>query len=60
LAELLVSEGDIVEQGAVIAKLRGTNFLTSVADLEDQILALRSLVCGLSSTAGAFEFAVSP
>ena len=39
LADLLVSEGDEVAQGDVIARLRGTNFETSVADLEDQVLA---------------------
>lgn len=39
LAELLVSEGQEVDEGEVIARLRGTNFETSVADLEDQILA---------------------
>lgn len=39
LAELLVSEGQEVAEGEVIARLRGTNFETTVADLEDQILA---------------------
>ncbi|MEL6640085.1 MAG: HlyD family efflux transporter periplasmic adaptor subunit [Pseudomonadota bacterium] len=39
LAELLVGEGDEVQSGQVIAKLQGTNFATSVADLEDQVLA---------------------
>ena len=39
LAELLVAEGQEVAEGEVIARLRGTNFETSVADLEDQILA---------------------
>ena len=32
LAELLVSEGDVVQQGDVIARLRGTGFETNVAD----------------------------
>lgn len=59
LAELLVGEGEIVEQGQVIAKLRGTNFLTSVADLEDQILALEVRRLRLEAEiAGAYEFAV--
>jgi adhesin transport system membrane fusion protein len=59
LAELLVGEGEVVEQGAVIAKLRGTNFLTSVADLEDQILALEIRRLRLEAEiAGAYEFAV--
>jgi len=39
MAELLVGEGDVVEQGDVIARLQGTNFAASVADLEDQLLA---------------------
>lgn len=59
LAELLVGEGQIVEQGDVIAKLRGTNFLTSVADLEDQILALEVRRLRLEAEiAGAYEFTV--
>ena len=59
LAELLVSEGDVIEQGDVIAKLRGTNFLTSVADLEDQVLALEVRRLRLEAEiAGAYEFAV--
>jgi adhesin transport system membrane fusion protein len=61
LAELLVSEGDVVEQGAVIAKLRGTNFLTSVADLEDQVLSAEVRRLRLEAEiAGAYEFEVSP
>jgi len=39
MAELLVGEGDVVEQGDVVARLQGTNFAASVADLEDQLLA---------------------
>jgi len=59
LAELLVSEGQIVEHGDVIAKLRGTNFQTSVADLEDQILALEVRRLRLEAEiAGAYEFDV--
>ena len=60
LAELLVAEGEIVEKDDVIAKLRGTNFLTSVADLEDQILAAEVRRLRLEAEiAGAYEFQVS-
>jgi adhesin transport system membrane fusion protein len=60
LAELLVSEGDAVEQGDVVAKLRGTNFLTTVADLEDQVLSAEVRRLRLEAEiAGAYEFAVS-
>ncbi|PIE09349.1 MAG: transporter [Rhodobacterales bacterium] len=37
LSELLVSEGDEVAKGDVIARLRGTQFASSVDDLHDQI-----------------------
>ncbi|MCA1775961.1 MAG: HlyD family efflux transporter periplasmic adaptor subunit [Paracoccaceae bacterium] len=40
LSELLVAEGDIVEQGDVLARLRDTQFSTTVADLQDQLIAL--------------------
>ncbi len=39
LAELLVAEGDIVEPGQVLARLRDTQFQTTVDDLNDQIMA---------------------
>ncbi|MEN9012752.1 MAG: HlyD family efflux transporter periplasmic adaptor subunit [Yoonia sp.] len=59
LAELLVSEGDIVQPGDVLARLRGTGFQTSVADLEDQILAAEIRRLRLEAEiAGAFDFAV--
>lgn len=59
LAELLVAEGDVIERGDVIAKLRGTNFLTTVADLEDQILAAEVRRLRLEAEiAGAYEFSV--
>lgn len=59
LAELLVSEGDIVQTGDVIAKLRGTGFQTSVADLEDQILSAEIRRLRLEAEiAGAFDFEV--
>lgn len=37
LAELLVSEGDEVQPGQVLARIRGTQFQTSVDDLQEQI-----------------------
>jgi adhesin transport system membrane fusion protein len=40
LAELLVKEGDEVMEGDVLARLYGTQFRSSVDDLEDQITAL--------------------
>lgn len=39
LAELLVSEGDAVEPGDVLARLRGTQFETAVTDLREQVIA---------------------
>ncbi|MDG1377656.1 MAG: HlyD family efflux transporter periplasmic adaptor subunit [Yoonia sp.] len=59
LAALLVSEGDIVQTGDVIARLRGTQFATSVADLEDQVLAAEIRRLRLDAEIqGAFEFDV--
>ena len=40
LAELLVKEGDEVMRGDVLARLYGTQFQSSVDDLQDQITAL--------------------
>lgn len=40
LAELLVKEGQVVAEGDVLARLRGTQFQSSVDDLQDQIIAL--------------------
>ncbi|MAM63600.1 HlyD family efflux transporter periplasmic adaptor subunit [Maritimibacter sp. UBA3975] len=40
LAELLVAEGDRVEPGAVIARLHGTEFRSTVTDYLEQIAAL--------------------
>lgn len=40
LAELLVSEGDRVEPGDVIARLHGTEFRSTVSDYLEQIAAL--------------------
>ncbi|MFT4743216.1 MAG: adhesin transport system membrane fusion protein [Yoonia sp.] len=59
LAELLVSEGDIVQPGDVLARLRGTGFQTSVADLEDQILSAEIRRLRLEAEiGGAFDFSV--
>lgn len=59
LAELLVSEGDIVQTGDVLARLRGTGFQTSVTDLEDQIIASEVKRLRLEAEiGGAFEFQI--
>ena len=39
LSELAVGEGDIVEQGDILARLHNTQFQSSVDDLQDQISA---------------------
>ena len=39
LADLLVAEGDIVQEGDTLARLEGTQFITTVADLEEQLIA---------------------
>ncbi|NIY71358.1 HlyD family efflux transporter periplasmic adaptor subunit [Marivivens donghaensis] len=56
LAELLVSEGDTVQPGQVLARLRGTQFQTRVEDLTDQVVAaeirrlrLEAEIAGLST-----------
>jgi membrane fusion protein, adhesin transport system len=40
LAELRVKEGDFVQPGDVLARLEGTEFLSHVKDLADQVAAL--------------------
>ena len=40
LAEFLVKEGQVVAEGDVLSRLRGTQFQSSVDDLQDQIIAL--------------------
>ena len=40
LAELLVKEGQVVNEGDVLARLRGTQFQSSVDELQDQLIAL--------------------
>lgn len=61
LAELAVAEGDIVEQGAVLARLHGTQFQSSVDDLQDQISAFEIRRLRLEAElAGQFDFDVPP
>lgn len=61
LSELLVAEGDIVERGAVLARLHGTQFRSSVDDLLDQIAALDIKRLRLEAElAGQFEFVIPP
>lgn len=60
LAELLVNEGDIVQEGDVLARLRGTQFSTRVTDLEDQVIATQVRRLRLEAEiAGEFDFPVS-
>lgn len=42
LSELMVKEGDEVQRGDVLARLHGTQFRSSVDDLQDQITALET------------------
>ncbi len=59
LSELLVAEGDEVEQGEILARLRGTKFQSSVDDLSDQIDALEIRKLRLQAELeGAFDFDV--
>lgn len=59
LAELAVQEGDIVERGDVLARLHGTQFKSSVDDLQDQITALEVRKLRLEAElAGQFDFTV--
>lgn len=59
LSELMVSEGDRIEEGAVLAQLRGTQFATRVQDLEAQLIAadIRRLRLA-AETEGLFDFDV--
>ncbi|SEM84500.1 membrane fusion protein, adhesin transport system [Loktanella fryxellensis] len=59
LGELLVSEGDTVDRGQVLARLQGTQFAAQVADLSDQIAAhdIRRLRLE-AEMAGLFDFDV--
>ncbi|UXX83265.1 HlyD family efflux transporter periplasmic adaptor subunit [Roseovarius pelagicus] len=59
LSELLVQEGDVVQRGDVLARLHGTQFKSSVADLLDQINALEIRRLRLEAElAGQFDFQV--
>lgn len=59
LSELLVQEGAIVQRGDVLARLHGTQFKSSVADLRDQINALEIRRLRLNAElAGQSEFDV--
>lgn len=59
LAELLVKEGDEVKRGDVLARLHGTQFKSSVDDLEDQITALEIRRLRIEAEmAGRVEFEV--
>ncbi len=59
LAELAVGEGDIVNKGDVLARLHGTQFQSSVDDLQDQISAFEIRRLRLEAElAGQFDFDV--
>ncbi|QQA41859.1 HlyD family efflux transporter periplasmic adaptor subunit [Pelagovum pacificum] len=57
LGELVVNEGDLVEAGDVLARLRGTTFSTRVDDLSEQIVAADIRRLRLEAEmAGQFDF----
>ena len=59
LAELAVAEGDVVERGDVLARLHGTQFQSSVDDLQDQISSFEIRRLRLEADlAGQFDFTV--
>ncbi|MEM7522088.1 MAG: HlyD family type I secretion periplasmic adaptor subunit [Pseudomonadota bacterium] len=59
LAQLEVAEGDVVERGAVLARLHGTQFQSSVDDLRDQISAFEIRRLRLEAElAGQYDFVV--
>ncbi|MGJ8546899.1 MAG: HlyD family type I secretion periplasmic adaptor subunit [Sulfitobacter sp.] len=59
LAELAVAEGDVVERGAVLARLHSTQFQSSVDDLQDQISAFEIRRLRLEAElAGQYNFDV--
>jgi len=59
LAELLVSEGDAVQPGQVLARLRGTQFESAVEDLQEQIDAAEIRRLRLEAEMdGMFDFTV--
>lgn len=61
LAELMVRQGDAVEPGQVLARLRGTKFQTAVDDLQDQIDTAEIKRARLEAELeGSFSFEVEP
>lgn len=59
LAELRVKEGDLVQPGDVLARLEGTEFTSTVKDLDEQIAALDIRRLRLEAErAGQFDFEV--
>ena len=59
LSELLIAEGDTVEQGQVLARLQGTEFRTSAEDLQERLDALEVRRLRLEAEmAGADSFEV--
>ena len=59
LAEMNVAEGDVVEQGQVLARLQGTQYKSMVDDLSDQIATLEIRRLRLESEAlGVVDFDV--
>ncbi len=59
LSEMLVSEGDTVKPGDVLARLHGTQFSTAVDDLQDQIDTLEVRQIRLEAELeGRFDFNV--
>lgn len=59
LAELSVSEGDAVQPGQMLARLRGTQFESAVEDLQEQIDAAEIRRLRLEAEmAGMFDFTV--
>lgn len=59
LAELSVGEGDVVDKGDMLARLYGTQFQSSVDDLEDQISAFEIRRLRLEAElAGQYDFEV--
>ena len=60
LSEMLVSQGDTVQPGQVLATLYATRFQTAVDDLQEQIDALEVRRLRLEAeVAGAFDFGVA-
>ncbi|EAR52490.1 putative protein secretion efflux system, membrane fusion protein (hemolysin-type secretion transmembrane protein) [Oceanicola granulosus HTCC2516] len=59
LAELAVGEGDMVSEGDVLARLHGTQFVTRVDDLRDQVIAAEIRRLRLEAELeGQFDFVV--